>query len=198
MGGQKTLDEALAAVHEEVNKSGAAYVPNLNVRWEEHEGRIVRTETTERHDMQLPEKLSDLLDLAVTDAIKASKKPGFRLNMARWVRGERRTQGPRKGKKVCTVCMAGAVMTQTLCMLPKIGEDFSPFEMNDRNTAHALRKINGMRSGTFWCVYSSDNAAYVAVARASILIKDAYNDKTGRAPWRVYRKAAAILREAGL
>lgn len=162
---------------------------------------------------KLPEKDSDLLDLAVTDAIRASKKKGYRLDMGMWVVKERLSSGPNKGKAVCKVCMAGAVMTQTLGVrTTKDCKEFAPY---GTVFEHQLRRINGMRMGCFGgytlpgtpARAAQDEAggytllgtpARAAHDEAGALVLAHYNENTGRAPWRVYRKAAAILREAGL
>ena len=143
----------------------------------------------------LPEKDSDLLDLAVTDAIRASKKPGYRLNMGVWADRDKLTRGPNKGKTVCHVCMAGAVMTQTLGDRPTAHTpQLNPF--NGHTFGDKLRRINEMRTGCFrWALQGTPQRAALDAARA--LVGEHYNDDTGRAPWRIYRKAAAILRGGG-
>ena len=143
----------------------------------------------------LPDKASDLLDLAVTDAIRASKRKGFRLDMLDWVVSRKLESGSNRGKRVCTVCMAGAVMTQTMGLRPEKDDEIFP---SDTGEERKLAQINHMRLGDMYDVFASTLDQARAKEQAGALIRQHMNHATGRAPWRVYRKAAQILREADL
>ena len=147
---------------------------------------------TRKIPVTLPDKLSDLLDLAVTDAIAASRKPGIRLDMSIWAE---KARGPGKGASVCSVGMAGAVMTQTPGLRPTSAFALTPFHTPFEDQ---LLTINHMRMGDFRAPWDAGMMQQAAVYAARRVVLDAYNERTGRAPWRVYRKAAAMLRGVGL
>lgn len=159
----------------------------------------------------LPSKLSDLLELAVRDAQKCEAQPErFRLDMGKW-------HSP-LNSGVCAVCMAGAVLAQTVGM----GDD-KEIIWSDLDDWSGVRAINEMRTGDF-CdaavildVALSDDRVAAALLTAERLVKENLpevsdeeeNDEDGfdreddespgyRAPWETYTRAAAILREAGL
>lgn len=60
-------------------------------------------------DVKLPDKLSDLLELAVNDAMSLENSNNYVLNMLDWHSPYVETTGTK-----CNVCMAGAVMACTL------------------------------------------------------------------------------------
>ena len=140
---------------------------------------------------ELPDKLSDLLDLAVTDAIAVSENPNRILDMNVW-------HSP-KGKK-CAMCMGGAVMERQLGVGPH--EDMVPARFGDKNVATKLRWINSMREGYFGANsdddLNSDKSDDPVLIKCRELVQNNYDRKIDRAPWRVYRRAAELLREAGL
>lgn len=146
----------------------------------------------------LPDKASDLLDLAVTDAIAVSRLKSVRLDMGRWLAKERLESGPRRGRTVCVMCMAGATMYRTLGQRPAGSKVFPRNVADDNATQSKLHTINAMRTGYFGSHWGETRAQNAARRAASTLVQSNYNIDTGRAPWRVYRKAAKILREAGL
>jgi hypothetical protein len=66
---------------------------------------------------KLPDKLSDLIEVAVKDLEAVEQDPHYVVNMDTWHRAE--AQEFRIGQQVfekepCTVCLAGAVMAKTL------------------------------------------------------------------------------------
>ena len=135
----------------------------------------------------LPDTLSDLLRVAVQDAMILEKTPGFKLNMSDWVL-------PFNGE--CQVCMAGASMVRQLDV------DVTKYQSPGKEYGK-LSAINKMRTGSFWsAAYFLDIEPTVAHTevfnRARSLVKEAYDSSTGRAPWKVYQKASRMLREAGL
>lgn len=57
--------------------------------------------------MTLPDKLSDLIELALVCLIKCERSPNYKINMGVW-------HDPIWGHLPCSVCLAGAVMAQVL------------------------------------------------------------------------------------
>jgi len=74
------------------------------------------------NDVELPNKLSDLIELALKDLAKAERDPKYKVNMGMW--HENRCSDP--NKPICHVCFAGAVMAKTKGCA--IGVNFSPSE----------------------------------------------------------------------
>lgn len=137
-------------------------------------------------------KPPELLRRAVKDARAAEKMPGVRLNMGVWA--ERRN-----GR--CEVCMAGAVMLG-LSKADALASQ-SPYDFEERRGEDGLYEkldiIDDMRAGDFYQVMQGINGeALIAIGEAAELVSDGYDRDTGRAPWRTYLKAAAILEKAGL
>ena len=128
---------------------------------------------------RLPNRLSDLIDLAVKDSEKANAMKSRILNMEVF-------HTPLNGK--CSMCMAGAVMDRTLGANPK--KELVP-EHFDGPTRVALINIDRARQGI-------PPVGVYEVHPALRMIKDKVSTRTGRAPWAVYRKAAKMLREDGL
>lgn len=142
--------------------------------------------------MKLPDKLSDLLELAVTDAEAIEKTPGYVLDMNEW----------HKPNGNCRVCMAGAVIARTLGVAPTL--EANPNNMEDPRQGQ-LFAIDSMRTGDF-CQAARDIDVDLPGAVDAKLAEfaDEYEDlfvgteTQGRLDWGRYREAVAILREAGL
>lgn len=76
---------------------------------------------------KLPDKLSDLLELALSDLIKCQEDSKYEIDMAYWVR---------KTHDRCVVCLAGAVLAQT-CGLTSVEQpDYLCNELE--NKAYAI------------------------------------------------------------
>lgn len=85
----------------------------------------------------LPEKLSDCLELALADFAKCRESPMYQINMNNWHK-------PLLGKDVCTVCLAGSVIAQSLGIPPTTPtgpSDFSP------HNAVRLEALDYLRTG---------------------------------------------------
>jgi hypothetical protein len=143
----------------------------------------------------LPDKLSDLLELAVNDCKKLKKTPGYILNMGTW---HEPVRGAGKRKPVCRVCMAGAIMACELG-IPRNHEsrpdDFDPEDCSK------LGAIDEMRNGHF------DQAAhemghvsleYHLAGELKIRVRANWMEKDRRAPWSVYETCVKVLREYNL
>ncbi len=154
---------------------------------------------------ELPSKLSDLLDLAVTDALALDKrrrrgKRMFKLNMQKWVE-------PIDG--VCHVCMAGSVMVRRLGASTKDRSLPSRIRVCrpifDRyQIACRLTAINDMREGRFEGAAASVDAPPLPQPLLKRLLAATARgfhtqvwETSWRLPWRTYRRCARILREAG-
>jgi hypothetical protein len=140
--------------------------------------------------IELPDTLSGLLRLAVADAQKCANDPRYVLQMGSW---------HEPGLKRCSVCMAGAVMAQSLnTQLHAVAfpEDYDDSE-------YALMAIDEMRCGdvlgaasTLGLMPNADQE--VALCKAGQEVRADFDVVAGRASWDTYLKAATILEKAGL
>jgi len=87
--------------------------------------------------MRLPRKPSELIRLALSDLRKCEAAPDIKVNMNYWL-------VPIPGG--CAVCLAGAVMRQSLGMIPQKGLTPSSCDL-DVQDADALRALNEFRCG---------------------------------------------------
>lgn len=136
--------------------------------------------------MRLPTKLSQLLCMAVEDARAIAKTPGYRLKMNVWHAPKGRT---------CDVCMAGAVMARHLRASPE--ERRTPPDYP--KGSDSLRAINFMRAGWFLSAAAElgVNPPDKVLDAAKRAVMRSYSQRTGRARWADYLKAADILEKAG-
>jgi len=166
----------------------------------------------------LPNKLSDLLELAVRDVQKCeADKKRFALHMGNWHR-------PDAGKGVCVVCMAGAVMAQTvgvpddeqrdvfqgLACAPDIEPHRAAF-----NAVNELRISKVQSAATELGIVLSPDQIRAAEAAEDMIRSglpeseygycgedvedwDNVNNADFHAPWETYLQAVTVLREAGL
>lgn len=153
-------------------------------------------------EFTLPTKLSDLLELAVTDARKCEAEPErFVLDMDDWMR-------PRRDR--CAVCMAGAVMAQSLGFDASSKERIDPAKINNDSLKNAMWAIDSMREGAYWDAaeqmqISVAGGQEAAIRECDVIVQseiqfddDDDDERIGRAPWETYLKCVAILREVGL
>lgn len=90
----------------------------------------------------LPDKLSDLAELALNDLENCEAAPGlYVINMNAW-------HDPCELSRTCDVCMAGAVIANTLGANPQ--DLLEPNEFN-RDTANKLNAIDDLRIGDVSC-----------------------------------------------
>lgn len=143
---------------------------------------------------KLPEKMSDLLELAVRDA-QAAEAAGAILDMGTWY----------SANGTCRVCMAGAVLQQTIGFDRQVHIDHCDLrpvlcdqEGLDEGIITALLAIDNMRCGQAPDHFSDDEQRRAKPALDLIWDMNGTNRLKGRAPWDTYLKAAKMLREAGL
>ena len=147
---------------------------------------------------QLPDKLSDLLRLAVHDAQACEADPRYTLNMRRWHQIDVTT-------KKCNVCLAGAVIAKTLHVEPHVA--LSPYMLN-REQIPQINAIDAARESDLWLALSlladgnprprSSRQATI-VSQAATRIKATYgNTAESRADWASYLEAADMLAAVGL
>jgi|GEM_PF-3157608 len=145
----------------------------------------------------LPNKLSELLRLAVSDCRKVEKLENYKLDMSRWFK---------LFGGVCHVCMAGAVMDRTLKARSFNVSDLRPGYYN-AETGKKLQAINYMREGMFEYAFRYINSKPTpslsdiqvdAIEEASEFVGDKRDSGIGRAAWKDYLKAAQILEKVGL
>jgi hypothetical protein len=146
----------------------------------------------------LPTLLSELLRLAVWDAIATEQTPGYMLRMNDW-------HVP-ISTELCAVCLAGSVMVQTLGV-PR-NERLRPEDFPEHRTA--LEDINDMRNGDVPDGLSGDERAAARLAFADVRTEfddfcDGYDDEGHvndecdfLADWSTYLDAADRLQAAGL
>lgn len=91
----------------------------------------------------LPDKLSDLLDLALEDLEKAEADPDMRIDMATWY--DREYPEDRIAPGICSVCMAGTVLAQR-ANLPMGAVYIDPSDFSDEIRGK-LYAINSLRMG---------------------------------------------------
>lgn len=87
---------------------------------------------------KLPDKPSDLIELALTDLEKCESDPYYEIDMGSW-------HHPEDGK--CLVCLAGAVMAQSLGDNPKKVSSLARWRVRDEVTARKLSALDYFRSG---------------------------------------------------
>jgi hypothetical protein len=95
-------------------------------------------------EQALPDKLSDLIELALKDLELVEKDPRYRVDMSQWHYG---------AEKVCVVCLAGAVIAKTLGA-PR-NKTYTPGKCSSDNRVK-LRALDMVR-----CGYLNDAVRYV-------------------------------------
>lgn len=128
-------------------------------------------------------KLSDLLEIAALDALELQRSKRLRLNMHVFVAPP---QSPENKSSKCAVCLAGASLYRELGV-----RNYSAWRDRDHCGVTENAAINASR-------INSARVGYTNHGESATIIRRSYNRKTGRAPFRVYIKAAQELRKAGL
>lgn len=144
----------------------------------------------------LPNKLYQLLRLAVTDAQRVMKMKNFTLDMGNWV------AALDDKAKQCSVCLAGSVM---VCELKahknkdlKVEGEVTPGYYNV-DISSKLHAINDMREGQMVQAFNEinkrvqTNAEQYVLQLVGDLIADDYDEGDERASWETYLQVADIL-----
>ncbi len=100
-----------------------------------------------RPTQKLPEKLSDLIDLALADLRKVEKDDRYAVDMATWHEPPGASLDEEATR--CHVCFAGAVMAGTLGTMPNVvvlPSDFTSMG-DDPHTARRLLALDSVRNG---------------------------------------------------
>lgn len=151
----------------------------------------------------LPDTMGVSLRLAVSDALAVKKMPGYKLNMYEWYVN---------CTEVCTVCMAGAVMVNTLGIT---GEDLGIFPTPSAilrlgfTTVDVgkIKAIDFMRAGNFFgayvLFYDKDYSSKEEgiLSKCSCLVNGLHTfkgERGVRASWNTYLKCAKLLDSAGI
>ncbi len=141
----------------------------------------------------LPNKMSDLLEVAVDDAQKCNADPKYVLNMSRW-------HTPAYG--VCHVCLAGSVIAKTLEGKPS--EEYDIDLDFEGKLPDKLDAIDSMRCACFMqAAYTLKiklttlQAGTIAKLQDSLRLRVS-KMKDGRYSWGTYKWVIKKLREVGL
>lgn len=86
---------------------------------------------------KLPNKMSDLIEVALKDLTSVRRSSRYSVNMSIW-------HVPENTERQCHVCLAGAVMARTLGADPE--KDADPYVYPERITAK-LEALNALRRG---------------------------------------------------
>jgi len=133
----------------------------------------------------LPDKPSELLELAINDALEVEKMPGWELDMHIWLQ--------RFDQNTCSACLAGSVMLRQLGVAPTRVASLLEYglSLRDEDKVHA---INFLRAG--------DIATALHLLRLTNPLEDyraiAMHHIDRDAFFADLRKLVTDLREAGL
>lgn len=89
----------------------------------------------------LPSKPSELIRVGIKDLKACEADPTYRINMMDWHRPSFDVP------EICCVCMAGAVMAQTLSISPRVSVTPMSTSVFDAITQQRLDALNYMRRG---------------------------------------------------
>lgn len=129
----------------------------------------------------LPDKPSDLIELALADLAAVEADGRYKVHMNMW-------HEPRSG--FCAVCFAGSVMAKTLGTNP--GKCTAPIDY-DENTRDKLVALDGFREG-----YIEDGLSYMGIDSGGVPSKKCiakYGSETFNSDM---MELVRILREKGL
>lgn len=92
---------------------------------------------------KLPDTLHGLMRVALDDLRLCAKDPCYKIHMGSW----HRPRQDRNGNEACWVCMAGAIMAQTLQVPPD--QYAAPDTLKDGAASRKLCTVNAVRCGFF-------------------------------------------------
>lgn len=148
----------------------------------------------------LPDRLSDLLEVAVNDAKACGKDPRYKLSMMNW-------HEPIGDSGVCRVCLAGSVIAKTLKEDATHFTDPLSYRQTEKDrpldglgpVARKLLALNAMREGSGPHTYMNcKDHDFKGILEALLPIRRSFSDRDGgRATWAAYEEAIANLRAIG-
>jgi len=130
----------------------------------------------------LPDKPSDLIELALADLIKCERSPKYEIDMSFW----------HAANGICTVCLAGSVMAQSLGVSYNKNSLPSYFESDEKSK---LRALDCLRNGNVEQAFSSLGKYYADGEKFGREITT-YSSSPGKFK-RQMRKLARDLRAGG-
>ena len=166
-------------------------------------------------DLKLPDTLHGILRLAVGDSITTERDLSYRFHMSDWhvpAHISERSFGVKHSPLVeCEVCMAGAIMAQTLEVPNSVMQEPSDFRSRYGGETYLrgdiwdrLNAVNDMRVGNICTAYQYvyANRPYCALEKQlmeiSKLIYTDFDHRLGRAKYRTYMDAVEMLQEIGV
>ena len=142
---------------------------------------------------RLPDKLSELIRLAVADCKLVEQDPRYELDMMEW-------HNPSKFGGSCEVCMAGAIMAKTLEAPIEVAFTASSGRHSD-DEADKLLAIDEIRGGNFETALTTlsinCDEHLNEIDKLENYVQDRYNNEDDRADWDTYLYAADKLEEMG-
>lgn len=125
----------------------------------------------------LPDKLSDLITVAIRDLIKCMKqKDKYDINMDYW-----HVPNANGYTSKCSVCLAGSVMAQTLGA--DITKNMDPDDFGVSSLEEKLLALNDVRLGdisaALYCMHQEYNEEEIDKYERNLHIIDFYDDPAG-------------------
>lgn len=140
--------------------------------------------------VELPDKLSARIRVAITDVKKCEADPAYELDMSEWHR-------PFGFGAMCRVCLAGSVMAQTLGV--PIDRECTPSTFEDETKrdygqlARYLLELDAVRGG----MLDNSELTQELADKFNELVEETYDEIAGHSPWHVYLQGADMLEAAG-
>lgn len=98
---------------------------------------------------KLPNKFSDLIEVALGDLKAVERSKQYRIGMNQdWHSPVHRDDGE---EQYCIVCFAGAVMAKTLGIADE--ENVTPSDFTDQDTQNKLKALDDLREGDITCAF---------------------------------------------
>jgi hypothetical protein len=134
------------------------------------------------YPLELPDKPSDLIEVALTDLERVERDDRYKIAMGEWHEPN--------GK--CSVCLAGAVISR----VAQPNEYWTPGLMNDFVFAEKLRAINYFRAGMVASALHTLNIPFPEGLTYDLPIPEYENDRDGF--YTGLRAMVGLLREYNL
>ena len=151
---------------------------------------------------KLPEKLSELIRVALADAKLIQKDPRYKINMSTWHSPANSRIREDTGTR-CYVCLAGCVMAKSLGFSP---QEFHEPSQLDQELERKLRALDLIRSGdvigaaifVYGRVHVKALAGYDDLIALTIQMEDQWKQKHRHIGWDNIAKIADELETHGL